>query len=160
MVRLVPMTQKEFDVYREREVHVYAEERVRAGFWSEAEALPRSRKEQRALLPDGLKTRYHHFYTIQESEHREAVGVLWFKVNLDSSRATGFILQLEISELFRRQGYARQAMLELEKVAREMGLAQLGLHVFAHNQGARALYDNLGYTVSGFNMRKELRAPK
>jgi GNAT superfamily N-acetyltransferase len=61
------------------------------------------------------------------------VGVLWFKANLDSSRASGFIFDLEIHEPYRRKGYARQAMLELEKVARGMGLRQLALHVFAYN---------------------------
>ena len=99
MVRLVPMTQKEFEAFLEWDVRELAKERVRAGLWSEAESLPRSRKEQRALLPDGLKSRYHHFYTIQESDRGEAVGVLWFKANLDSSRASGFIFQLEIKNL-------------------------------------------------------------
>jgi hypothetical protein len=47
-------------------------------------------------------------------------------------------------------------MLELENVARGMGLRQLGLHVFAFNDGARALYDGLGYSVASRNMLKDL----
>ena len=131
MVRLVPMTPAEFEAFLEHDIREYAQERVRAGYWSETEAMARSRKEHRGLLPDGLKSRYHHIYTIQETGNGEAVGVLWLKTNLDSSRASGFIFDLEIHEPYRRKGYARQAMLELENVARDMGLKQLGLHVFA-----------------------------
>ena len=156
MIRLAPMTAGEFDAFLEHDIRAYAQERVRAGFWTEAEALARSRKEHRLLLPDGLKSRYHHFYTIQDSDSSEAVGVLWLKTDLDSSRGSGFIFDLEIHEPFRRKGYARQAMLELENVAREMGLRQLGLHVFAHNEGARALYSGLGYKVASLNMLKDL----
>lgn len=158
MVRLVPMTQQEFERYLEHGIVEFARDQVAAGYWSEAESLHRSRKEHRVLLPDGLKSRFHHLYTIQESEGGQAVGVLWLKANLDSSRTSGFIYDLEIDEPFRRKGYARQAMLELEKIAREMGLQQLALHVFAPNEGARRLYEELGYTVRSMNMVKPIAA--
>jgi len=156
MVKLVPMTPGEFDVFLEHGIKEYAKDRVRAGFWTETESLARSRKEHRALLPDGIKSRYHHFYTIQDAENGDAVGVLWLKTDLDSSRGSGFVFDLEIREPFRRKGYARQAMLELENVARGMGLRQLGLHVFAFNEGARLLYEGLGYSVASVNMLKDL----
>jgi len=156
MVKLVPMTPQEFDGFLERDIREYAQERVRAGFWTEAESLARSRKEHRLLLPDGLKSRYHHLHTIRDSESGEEVGVIWFMSDLDSSRGSGFIYDIEIHEPFRRRGYARQAMLELENVARGMGLRQLGLHVFANNEAARALYEALGYGVASLNMLKDL----
>jgi ribosomal protein S18 acetylase RimI-like enzyme len=156
MIKLVPMTQNEFDDFLEHDIRVYAEERMQAGFWSEAEALTRSRKEHKALLPDGLRSRYHHLYTIRESEQGPVLGVLWLKTDFDTSRATGFIFDLEIHEPHRRRGFARQAMQELENVARGMGLRQLGLHVFAHNRAARALYEQLGYQIASLNMIKDL----
>jgi ribosomal protein S18 acetylase RimI-like enzyme len=156
MVRLVPMTEEEFRRFLEHDIREYAESQVRSGNWSQAEALVRSRREHNALLKDGLKSKFHHLYTIQDAEGGEAVGVLWFRANLDSSRASGFIFDLEIDEAFRRKGYGRAAMLELEKVAREMGLRQLALHVFAYNDQARALYESLGYTVASLNLLKEL----
>jgi ribosomal protein S18 acetylase RimI-like enzyme len=156
MVRLVPMTDAEFRLFLEHDVREYAQSQVRAGYWSEAESVPRSRREHNTLLRDGLKSKFHHLYSIRESESNQAVGVLWFKANLDSSKASGFIFDLEIHEPFRRKGYARQAMLELEKVAREMGLRQLALHVFAYNDEARALYESLGYTVASLNLLKEI----
>ncbi len=154
MVRLVPMTDEEFRRFLEHDIREYARAQVLAGEWSQAESLSRSRREHRLLLKDGLKSKFHHLYTIRESDGDQAVGVLWFRANLESSKASGFIFDLEIDEPFRRKGYARQAMLELEKIARAMGLRQLALHVFAYNEEARALYESLGYTVSSLNLQK------
>lgn len=156
MVQLVPMTAAEYDVFLDHETQEYARERTEAGYWTEAEAMEESRKAHHALLPDGLETRNQCIYTVQETEHGESVGVIWMQATLDSPRPSGFILDLEIDEPFRRKGYARQAMLQLEAVALGMGLQQLGLHVFAHNQSARTLYESLGYTVASLNMLKPL----
>jgi len=156
MINLVPMTAQEFDEFLERDIREYAQECVQAGFWTEVEALQRSRKEHRALLPDGLKTRYHHLYMIREPDRGETVGVLWLKTDLDSSKGSGFIYDLEIFEQCRRKGYARESMLELEKLARGMGVKQLGLNVFSHNEGARALYEGLSYKVASYIMLKDL----
>ncbi len=156
MVTLSPMTQPEFDAFLEDSIRDYAEQRTLAGYWSEAEAASRSRREHKALLPKGLKSLYHHFYTVHESETNQAVGVLWLKTDLDTSRASGHIFDLRIHEPYRRKGFARQALQELEQLGRSMGWRQLGLHVFAHNQAARALYDELGYHVASLNMLKDL----
>ena len=156
MIQLVPMTEQEYRIFLDRSIREYAEDKVRAGAWSQTEALARSRREHRTLLRDGLRSKYHHLYTIRESHGGEAVGVLWFRANLDSATPSGFIFDIEIDESHRRKGYGRQAMQQLEEIAREMGLRQLELHVFAFNDGARTLYDSLGYTVTGLNMAKRL----
>jgi ribosomal protein S18 acetylase RimI-like enzyme len=156
VVRLTPMTQAEFEVFLEHDIRLYADEQLRAGYVSETGALHKSRQEHQALLTKGLKTRDHYLYTIQESEHGQALGAIWLRASLDSSRPIGFIFGLEIYEPFRRQGYAKQAMLQVEAMARDMGLKQLALHVFADNAAARSLYEDLGYTVTGLNLRKEL----
>ena len=156
LVKLTPMTEKEFQEFLERDIREYAAEKVRAGQWAEAEALQKSRKEHERLLPEGLMTRDHHLFTVRAGE--DAVGVIWLKASLDSPRPTGFIYDLFIAERFRRKGYASQAMLQLEEEARSLGLRQLGLHVFAHNQAAVSLYERLGYRVSSLNMVKDLPA--
>lgn len=157
MIKLIDMTPKEFDAFLERDIKEYAEENVKAGYWSKTDALKRSRKEHERLLPEGLKTKDHYLFTIETSLDGR-VGMVWLRTDHESPVPSGFIFDLYIDEAFRRKGYARQAMLQLEAKAREFGLKKLGLHVFAHNQGARALYENLGYQVSSLNMIKELPA--
>jgi ribosomal protein S18 acetylase RimI-like enzyme len=156
MIQLVPMTEQEYRIFLDRSIREYAEDKVRAGAWSQTEALARSRREHRTLLRDGLRSKYHHLYTIRESDGGEAVGVLWFRANLDSATPSGFIFDIEIDEPHRRKGYGREAMQQLEEIARKMGLRGLELHVFAFNEGARTLYESLGYTVAGLNMSKQL----
>lgn len=156
MVRLVPMRQEEFASFVEHDIQEYAKEQVQAGYLLEAEAIEKSRKDHEALLPDGLATKDHHLYDIQDAETGQTVGFIWLRSTLDSPRPTGFIFDIEIHEAFRRKGYARQAMLALEDIARGMGIRRLGLHVFAYNDGARKLYESLGYRVSSLNMLKDL----
>lgn len=156
MVRLEPMTQAEFEAFEENDILQYAEAEVRAGYWSEADALEKARQAHRRLLPDGLATKDHFLYTIRETRRDAAVGVLWIMVSSDSAKPSAFIYDIEITQAHRRKGYGREAMLELERVARQMGLRQLALHVFAYNTGARALYESLGYSVASVNMLKDL----
>ncbi len=156
MVRLTPMTQREFEAFEEHDILEYAEAEVRAGYWSEADALEKAREAHRRLLRDGLATRDHYLYTIREGKRNTAVGVLWMMVNRESAKPSGFVYDIEIDPAQRRKGYGREAMLELEVLARQMGLHQLGLHVFAYNAGARALYESLGYSVASVNMLKDL----
>jgi GNAT superfamily N-acetyltransferase len=53
-----------------------------------------------------------------------------------------------VGEDQRRKGYGAAIMNAGALWAREHGHPSLGLNVFAHNSGARALYDSLGYVVT------------
>lgn len=155
MVRLVPMTIKEFEEYLARNVERYAQENAKAGYWAPAEALEKSRQVHQQLLPSGLATRDHYLLTIQD-ESGLAIGTAWLKADHAAAVPTGFVYDIFIEEAHRGQGKGTQAMLALEEKARELGLRTLALHVFAHNPRAIALYKRLGYGVKSLNMRKEL----
>ena len=155
-IRLVRLTQPDFDTYLERDIRLYAEENVRAGYWSEAEALDKSRKAHERLLPEGLATKNHYLFAIQEAATGVTVGSLWLMADRETERPTGFIFDLFVDEPYRRKGYATQAMLALEHEAHALGLTSLGLHVFAHNPAAFDLYQSLDYEVKSLNMTKPL----
>ena len=155
-IRLVPLGDVDFDTYIERDIRLYAEENVRAGYWSEAEALDKSRKAHERLLPEGLATKNHYLFAIQEAATGTTVGSLWLMADRETERRTGFIFDLFVDEAYRRKGFATQAMLALEHKAEELGLKTLGLHVFAHNPVAFDLYQGLGYQVKSLNMTKPL----
>lgn len=157
MLRLIPMTEREFEVYLEQDIRVHARENVRAGYWTEEEALERLRKAHEELLPDGIKTKDHYLFRIQLSESEEKIGVLWLNVRLGIPHPNGFIFDISIDEAQRGKGYGRQAMLALEEIAKGMRLESIGLHVFAHNPTAKRFYESLGYQIIGLNMRKELK---
>ena len=79
MVRLIPMTDSEFETYLEKTVPEYAADKVQAGDWSEDEALERSRQSYNHLLPQGVKTENNYLFRILLEESGEKIGVLWIK---------------------------------------------------------------------------------
>jgi ribosomal protein S18 acetylase RimI-like enzyme len=145
------MTQPEFDAFLKRSIPEYAEDKVRAGNWTEAESLERSRKEFEELLPQGLNSKDNFLYTLHNEN--EAVGLIWMKTFLPDR---AFIYEVYIEERFRGKGYGKSIMLMLEDKAREMGVKSLGLHVFGSNRIARNLYEAIGYEITNVNMSKTL----
>ena len=154
MTTLTPMTQSEFDAFLALAIPEYAVDNVRAGYWDEAEALEKSRKEFEMLLPKGLQSENHYLYTVYDGGN--AVGLIWMRANTDRPTKSGFIFDIRIDEKFRGKGYGKQAMLLIEEKARELGLKSIGLHVFAVNNVARSLYESIGYEISSLNMIKQL----
>ncbi len=150
MSTLLPMTQPEFDAFLERSIPEYAQDKVRAGNWTEAESLERSRKEFEELLPQGLNTKDNFLYTLHDE--KQAVGMIWIKVDMPSA----FIYEVYVEEKFRGKGYGKNIMLLVEEKAREMGLKTLKLHVFGSNHVARKLYETVGYETTNINMSKTL----
>ena len=158
MIILNPFTEKELESYLQRDIAQYAQENIKAGYWTESEAMEKSRSSHARLLPQGVATPNQHLFSIWDSERGEPVGNIWMFADYDSANPSGFIYDLFIEERFRKKGYATAAMLALEGKAKELGLTALYLHVFAHNLAARSLYDKLGYGVKSTNMAKPLAA--
>jgi len=156
MVQLVPMQAVEFETFLARDILEYAQENIRAGYWTAAEAAEKSRAAHEHLLPHGMGTPDHYFFSIRADDVPQAVGVVWLAIRRESAEPSGFIYDLFIDEPSRGKGIATQAMRALEETAKALGLQALYLHVFAHNQTARALYDKLGYQVTSLNMVKML----
>lgn len=155
MVRLVPMTEAEFQAFLEPAIAEYAAEHVKGGRWSQAESLEESRKEYMQLLPDGLRTADQHLFSIRD-DAGEKVGMLWFAVREQGGKRTAFIYDVRIDPASQRRGYATQAFQALEPLARDLGLAAISLHVFGHNTAARALYEKVGFETTNVLMSKSL----
>lgn len=153
-VRLVPMTDAEYERFTAFLVPDYAEQNVAAEYWEPGSALERARTEITQLLPQGRRTPDHHFFTIRRDADDAAVGSLWFAVRRAPQPAGGFIYDIVIDAAHRRQGYAGAAMLELENVAKGLGVDRISLHVFGSNSGAIDLYRKLGYQSTSLLMRK------
>jgi ribosomal protein S18 acetylase RimI-like enzyme len=154
MIVTSPMTESELAAFLEKTIPEYAADKVRAGDWSEEEALERSRKSYQNLLPQGVKTEHHYLFSIQIEETGEKLGILWMKH--EAPRPHGFIFDIMLDEARRGQGYGKQAMLAIEAVAKDLGIETIGLHVFAHNPAAMQLYKGLGYELTSQNMVKHL----
>jgi ribosomal protein S18 acetylase RimI-like enzyme len=149
------MTPEVWARYRETAVHAYAEDKVRSGAWSEAEALERSDGEFTALLPDGVLTPDHHVRSVVD-EGGDLVGALWFGPGSSGAGRTCFIYDFEVFTAYRGRGFGRAALEALEPIARELGYDVIALHVFGDNDVARNLYRSSGYVETDVSMRKTL----
>jgi ribosomal protein S18 acetylase RimI-like enzyme len=154
-IRLVPLTQEEFEAWLPKSIEEYAAEHVSSGRWSREESLQRSREEYEKLLPHGVASPGHHLWSIVRSSDAQRVGLLWVGV-LDKPTRHAFVYNIEIDEEFRRRGYAEQAMARLEDEVRRLGLDTIRLHVFGHNSAARPLYEKLGFETTNVLMAKRI----
>ena len=156
MVRLVPMSQTEFEAYVENLVREYAQSHVDAGNWTAEEALEMARESTHRLLPQGLATENQYLLSIEDGTLGEKVGVLWFAVEDREGGRRAFVYDVEIDEAYRRRGYATQAFEALEARVRDLGLPRIMLHVFGSNHAARALYAKLGFEEVDLILSKTL----
>ncbi|MFC7546967.1 GNAT family N-acetyltransferase [Plantactinospora sp. GCM10030261] len=148
-VRLEPMTADEYQPWRAKAEAHYARS-VAASGRSAQDAARIAADTYAQLLPDESATPDHHFWNAYDGDRR--VGFLWVKV----THGTAFVYNVAVEPDLRRQGYGRAIMLAAERWCRDNALLRIGLHVFAHNTGARALYEQLGFTETGRNMAKDL----
>ena len=153
-VVLRPMRDDEFDAFRQGQEDSYAADLTRSGAVPASEARGKAVEELAELLPDGQASPGHLFWTAVDGDH--PVGLLWLEIEDDSDGTPAFVLDLQVSEPLRRQGYGRAIMRAGEAACRDRGATTIGLSVFGFNHAARALYDDLGYRVTEQVLRKTL----
>lgn len=153
-ITLVSMQEADFSRFAQRALDEYATGMVAAGEWLPEQASLQAAEVFRQLLPQGRLSTHNHLWRALCAGR--AVGELWIAERQVGSRRIAFILDLYIESIERRRGYARQTLLAGESAAREWGCDEMRLHVFGHNQGARRLYELLGYEVASLTMSKPL----
>ena len=156
MIRLVPMSEDEFQTYLTYSIQEYAQEKVKAGNWHTSEAVQKAEAEFQQLLPAGLASKNQYLFSIITKELDQKIGMIWFAVNDIQPHSSAFIYDFLIFDEFRRQGYGTQALLAVEEKVKDLGIDTISLHVFGHNEAARALYHKIGYEITNINMSKKL----
>lgn len=153
-LRLEPMTEDQYGRYRDGAEADYARSIAASGSMPLPEAEAKSRADYQRLLPAGLGTPGHRLWTVYDGDVE--VGLLWLHTEQKSDGLHAFIYDVEVREELRRRGYGRGIMQAVDRWCREAGVVAVGLNVFGHNTGARALYEEMGYEVVSVQMRKFL----
>ncbi|CAA9404197.1 hypothetical protein AVDCRST_MAG82-384 [uncultured Rubrobacteraceae bacterium] len=157
-VTLVELDEASYRKYRETLVRDYAADKVRAGVWPNDEAERKAASDVDGLLPDGTATSGHFLYSVRDEALPDEVGVLWISARDSGVGRSVWIYDIIVHERFRRRGYAHRILQLVEDKARELGADRVELHVFGHNHGARALYENTGYGITSIVMAKQVSA--
>lgn len=151
MVELIPMSELEFEMYLQYNMQEYAQGQEESRHTAHEAAEEEAERQYHQLLPQGLATPDHTLCMIFDPKRAKNVGVLWFDQRQEQGERQVFLNDIVIFEEFRRRGYARLAMQELETRARGLGAASIGLHVSAQNEAAHLLYEKLQYAVAEMN---------
>jgi len=153
-VVLRAMTPAEYETFLSGQEADYAAEIVASGSASAAAATAKAAADMAELLPDGRDTPNQLFWTAYADA--VDVGWLWLQLEPGLDGARAFVLDVGVHEPFRRRGHGRSIMRAAEQESRDRGAVTIGLSVFGHNHGARALYDSLGYQPTEVLRRKVL----
>ena len=155
MFRLEPRDQAAYLGWRAVIEREYAAEKVRVGNWPAADAERLSSEEFDELLPQGLATGGNELRSMV-NDAGERVGAAWFLVQDREPGRVVFIYDIEVDPAHRRRGYARLALYEIERYAREHDCMGVMLHVFGDNTGARELYRSAGFVETNVTMLKRV----
>jgi ribosomal protein S18 acetylase RimI-like enzyme len=146
------MKAEEFAQYRNY-FHDYANE-IAANFGhSLGKSCAIALEELNDDLPQDVSTPNHYLLCV-ENNH-DLIGYLWYK-RLDDEESV-FILDFVVFEQFRSKGYGTAALAALEEHLAKSGVIQIKLRVAYKNKRALALYENIGFTITGYNMAKTLK---
>ena len=156
MVKLTEMGEEAFQTFLDYSIRSYAKDNVEVGRWTADGSIERARKDVEDMLPQGRATPNHWFFELEDDRGQAVVGFLWFAIVERAGLKGGYIYDIEVYERYRRYGFARAALNQIERLGVEMGLPFVDLHVFGANSSARRLYEGEGYSVLGVNMRKML----
>ena len=156
MTLLSPMSEAEFAAYLAFAIADFAQDKVKAGQWAQAESLELSRKVYAESLPQGLTTSDNFLFTVRDGATSEKIGMLWFAAQERGGQRIAFVYDVCIDMEHQRKGHASRAFTALEAEAQKRGLSGIALHVFGQNTGAQALYQKLGYLPTNINMFKQL----
>jgi GNAT superfamily N-acetyltransferase len=153
-VRLEPMTREQYDAYRVTAEADYATSIRDSGSLPDTEAPAKSAEDVARLLPDGLDSEGHRFWTAYDGD--DTVGLLWLRLTETSAGTSAFGYDFSVREDLRQQGYGRAIMLAAEEVCRGLGIVSISLNVLGHNHVAQSLYEQMGFRVTSIQMTREL----
>lgn len=156
MLDLQPMNEADFKAFMAFLVEDYAQDIARNQRIPIETARERSVTQTGELLHAGLATPKHFLYNVVLNTNAapQAIGYLWLEVDTEKSRC--FIYDIYLQPEHRGQGRGKQTLQLLEEKMQAQGIGRIGLHVFGHNTTARALYEKMGYEITGINMQKLL----
>ncbi|WP_434663653.1 GNAT family N-acetyltransferase [Aeromonas sp. NJAU223] len=163
IVHLIPMSEADFPAYRDYFIDDYAKDLASNHRLSLAEAHQQAGDALQQYLPQGAATPGESLLCIiPVSDSVESAiaptatiaGYLWHRI--DTAAHTTFIYDFYIQPTHRKLGYGKAAMAALEAELKRLGVSQIKLRVAYDNPRARALYQEIGFHITGYNMAKTL----
>ena len=145
------MNNQDFQRFLEIATVNFANDKVKNGSWKEETALEQSKAAFQSLLPEGENTENNYLKNIVLNE--ETIGYLWYSINIKHEPNYAYLYEILIYPEHRGQGFGKEVMSMCIKEINELGVDDVWLHVFGHNQGALNLYQQLGFEITDYNLK-------
>ncbi|KQL42371.1 hypothetical protein AN960_01450 [Bacillus sp. FJAT-25509] len=145
------MNNQDFQRFLEIATVNFANDKVKNGSWKEETALGQSKAAFQSLLPEGENTENNYLKNIVLNE--ETIGYIWYSINLKQEANYAYLYEILIYPEYRGQGFGKESMSKCIKEINELGVDDVCLHVFGHNQGALNLYQQLGFEITDYNLK-------
>ena len=156
MINLRKMKADEYPAYCDYFIAVYGDDLTQNHGHSIEMATKLAQQALLSSFPDGVESKQHDLLCIELSSNGvlTVIGYLWHSIKV--SDASTFIYDFYIQAEYRGCGYGKQAISELEDLLAAINIEQIKLRVAFNNQRALALYEEVGFTISGYNMSKKI----
>lgn len=150
------MTKEEYPAYCTYFIDDYSQEIAQNYGYSMEKAIELAKKDLHGSFPDGVESKSHTLLCIEAliDGIPRVVGYLWHSINTQN-RST-FIYDFYISDIYRGQGFGKQAIALLEEQLQLVDINEIKLRVAYHNNRALKLYQETGFAIIGYNMSKQL----
>ncbi|MEE6450910.1 GNAT family N-acetyltransferase [Gottfriedia acidiceleris] len=150
-LKLTLMNNQDFQRFLEIATVNFANDKVKNGSWKEETALEQSKAAFQSLLPEGENTENNYLKNIVLNER--TIGYIWYSISIKQEPNYAYLYEILIFPEYRGQGYGKEAMSNCIKEINELGVDDVWLHVFGHNQGALNLYQQLGFEITDYNLK-------
>jgi len=146
---LQPMTGDQFQLFTQTAIPLFAQNKILNGDWPAETAAQKAAEAFQQLLPQGLDSPGHFFYSI--IYRQDMVGYCWYALET-TSPATLYLYEIWIEDNKRDLGLGTIAIEELQAIGRAQGASLLRLHVFGINQRALSFYQRLGFQITDYQL--------
>lgn len=158
-VILEKMSEEEYSKFYKISFETQVEELIREENLSRNDAENETKKELEEMLPLGIDTNDNFLLSIKNDDN--VIGYIWFLTEYNEDIKQSFLCDFMIFEEYRGKGYAKEALVEMEKMAADMMCKESVLFVADENIIAQRLYSKCGYQVLrkhnyGQFMKKEI----
>ncbi|WP_028865356.1 GNAT family N-acetyltransferase [Psychromonas aquimarina] len=150
MLTLRKMHDDEYSDYKKIFVNEYAQDLAANYGHTQEQSVILAKCSYAEHFPNNRPKAYNYIKCIEAEKH--TVGYIWYAVNESASSA--FIYDFYIAENFRGKGYGSAAVAVLESRLTQENIQRLNLRVAYDNPKALALYQRMGFAVTGLNMSK------
>ncbi|MNE67144.1 putative N-acetyltransferase YycN [compost metagenome] len=151
------MTALVFSEYKNIAIKLHAIEQSEAQDQSKESSEASTLSAFNRLLPDGINTKDHFFYSIKIHTTKSIAGYIWTYHHETATGMEAYLYDILILEEYKRMGIGKKSLGQILENLKLAGFRRVVLHAFSRNQAAINLYRSLGFRETSIYMAKNLK---